>query len=391
MDDTEINILIDLFDDRNSLAKLDIDLLPSSLRKEESLTALERTIRLDDRWGFNRVIAKVLSCEDASLTILLKRLTDKRGRVRAGVAYTLGLLNAPEAVGPLMKALNDEESDVRWTAVTSLGNLQDKRAIEPILIALDDHATDVRDSAITALAQLAGREAVLPIIGKLKDSHEHVRMAASRTLRQIGEPAVGPLLEFFQTEADKAALFWAVEALTEIRDKRAIGPFLLALQDKTNPVRSSVARALGIWSEKQAVEPLINLLRSANHFERSAAAEALGRIGDKRAIEPLIKLTKDKSWDTRSYSVEALGKIGDERAIEPIISALADNSSRIRADAAVALGKIGDTRALEALSYMEQYDTAEVTWHSWDTHLNGIKISTFATQAIELIKQRSAE
>jgi HEAT repeat protein len=65
---------------------------------------------------------------------------------------------------------------------------------------------------------------------------------------------------------------------------------------------------------KPAVEPLIQALKDKNEEVRGRVAAALEVIG-KPAVEPLIQALKDKNDDVRWSAARALEVIGDERAV----------------------------------------------------------------------------
>lgn len=73
-----------------------------------------------------------------------------------------------------------------------------------------------------------------------------------------------------------------------------------------------------------AGEPLIYELKSWNWRIRRRAAVVLGEIKDKRAVGSLIHALNDKETKVRGSVAEALGKIKDRRAIIPLMIALTD-------------------------------------------------------------------
>ncbi|MDI6786197.1 MAG: DnaJ domain-containing protein [bacterium] len=68
-----------------------------------------------------------------------------------------------------------------------------------------------------------------------------------------------------------------------------------------------------------AVMPLINELKSKNHEVRYFAVVALGEIRDKRAIEPLMEMLEDKWELIRSYAAEGLGRLKDKKVIPALL------------------------------------------------------------------------
>ncbi|MFQ5456417.1 MAG: HEAT repeat domain-containing protein [Nitrospirota bacterium] len=97
---------------------------------------------------------------------------------------------------------------------------------------------------------------------------------------------------------------------------------------------------------KDAVLPLINLLedKSARYY----AIRALGEIGDQRAIGRLSDLLRDRTYDRRRYAAIALGQIGGDPAIPPLKDALSD-IDYVRKDAITALIKINSPKSIETL------------------------------------------
>jgi HEAT repeat protein len=104
----------------------------------------------------------------------------------------------------------------------------------------------------------------------------------------------------------------AAKALGEIGDERAVEPLMKALR-RDSYVRWSAVVALGKIG-KSAVEPLIGVLSDDNWRVREYAVRALGEIGDERAVEPLIKALGD--WEDggvpHDAAKEALKKLGHE-------------------------------------------------------------------------------
>ena len=188
----------------------------------------------------------------------------------------------------------------------------------------DNNDTRRRREAACALARLGDRRAVEPFVSALEDKD----LTVQRT---------------------------SAEALGELGDRRAVEPLIRSLEDKY--VRQAAVEALGKLGDRRAVEPLISALENEYSYGRySSAADALGELGDRRAVEPLIRALEDKDKRVRQTAVEALGKLGDRRAVESLIRALEDKDVSVRHRAAEALGELGDARALEPLVTLLDYD-----------------------------------
>jgi len=172
-------------------------------------------------------------------------------------------------------------------------------------------------------------ENINELIEILADEDELVRIQASESLKEIGEPAVCPLIEALEHD-NKNIRRYSAKVLGEIGDERAIEPLILNLRDDNKWVRRETSGALSKMGEP-ATTPLIQLLEDPDWKVRGAAAWALGRIGSKEAVDPLVKaLLEDENGFVRSGAANALGNIGDERAVEPMKKATKDESSYVR-------------------------------------------------------------
>jgi HEAT repeat protein len=180
----------------------------------------------------------------------------------------------------------------------------------------------------------------------------------------IGKPAVLPLCEVLKAK-DKWRRIMAVEALIEIRDRRAFKPLLQTLQrDASMDVRGGAAKALGNIGSKEAVPALIDALKIRSKdrtpaYLASQAAIALGKIGDPRAIAPLRALLGSREVTMQSIpagfasylgeaAASALAQCGTQTA--PLLLEALDHQNRaVRMDAIKALGQMKEKHAVPRL------------------------------------------
>jgi len=244
--------------------------------------------------------------------------------IRSAAIRALGDLESNEAVESLIYVmLRDKDNLDSAEAARALGKIKDGRAIKPLSMLMNDEAEDldVRKEMAEALGKIATEEAIHSLIAALDELREKV----SEVLKEVGEPAVMPLIGALS--GDNEPIIWEVSTiLGEIRDKRAVKPLITLLLDG-----------------------------SKDDYKRGDyVAVALGRIGDTGAVEPLIQLASEHTEDVLTcMSVRALGDIGDDKAVEPLIAILEDEGtadcSHLRLETCWALGKIRDVRAIESL------------------------------------------
>ncbi len=248
--------------------------------------------------GDSRAVEPLVSVlQDEALTIL----------VRTKAVEALGKIGDAGAVEPLIIALKDKDSSIRNLAAIALGEIGDSRAVEPLGSALKDSHPNVQWEAVTALVKIDSDRAVEILITALRIGGSRIRNRAVEELVEIGDPAVEPLIAVLEDE-DVSVQKYATDALGRIGDVRAVEPLLLAASKAGPSTLGKTQVALREIGEP-AVEPLIAALQDEDSSVRRWAAWALGEIGDARAVEPLIAALNDRDFWVRRTTAEALEKI----------------------------------------------------------------------------------
>lgn len=221
--------------------------------------------------------------------------------VRTGCISALGNMGpiAEASLTEMMKCLSDETSLVRIEAAKAIGNLRAvssiARCIEPLNIALSDEDPDVRWTAAEALRKIGTDDAL-----KAWASYQEVGSISSY-LKQLSNP-------------DKAVRLHAAEALYSVIEKSRDLDFKIlgkALHDSYAKV--AIALCLAIGKIQEDAQPLENELyelicNSTDNSVKVAAAQCLGKINAKqaRSIEKLIKLLDDSDKSIRMAAGLAL-------------------------------------------------------------------------------------
>ena len=167
------------------------------------------------------------------------------------------------AVDYLIIALNDKDAEVRAQAAFVLGYVKDSRVVEPLIASLKDENSGVRKNAAIALIFYKDPRAAKPLIAVWNDENSEVRIKAAESVVSIGVKANEPLL--------------------------------LELSNKNSYIRWRSAWCLGRIKAQEAVDALTVLLNDKITEVQWIAIDALSEIGDKRAYKALTKLchTKD--------------------------------------------------------------------------------------------------
>ena len=239
--------------------------------------------------------------------------------------------------------------------------LAQKRDVKGLAKALFyEKDPNVRCAAAKALDKIGDIQAVEPLVAALRDTDKYVQKAASQALVQMGEKAVGPLVEVvtgdlgiieYGTKLDVRRM--AAESLAAIASMTEVDGLIAAFSSADQSVRKFSATALSWNHEARVSDALISLLGDKDYYVCLEAAKSLGKIGDPRAVEPLIEVLQ--SGSPPREVARALGEIGDLRAVQPLIDALEaqvgkDHHWELPQSIIEALSKLGDTRAIEPLN-----------------------------------------
>ncbi len=219
----------------------------------------------------------------------------------------------------------------------NIEKLKAKGKVKGLIKALSYEDSIVRRFAVKALAEIGDFRALEPLITALQDKDYRVSAAAATALSQIGSPAVEPLIAALKGNDYRVRKAAAI-ALGQIGSP-AVESLITALQDKNYHVRKAAATTLDNlgWQPDQDENGALYWI-AKEKWDRCI------QIGSP-AVEPLITALKDGNPN----AAIALGQIGAVQAVEPLITALKDGNSDVRQAAATALGHIGDVQAVEPL------------------------------------------
>ena len=341
---------------------------------DEDLVDKDLEEKIDSRWKQYGLPRWDDINDERFMEPLIHALNDELWQIRSRATAALGNIGNPRAVELLIKILKDANENVcvREQALIALGEIGDVRAIEVLVYILkqskdwkiqDDSAyIPATDLAVHALAKIDDPRVVEPLIHALKDDDSGVRTSAARALVKIGDArAIEPLIQAFW-DVDKnftSGREEFIRILGETGDTRVIEPLVQTIIESLREARPFyeyiiqeavyVLRHMLKIDDAKVVEPFIQALKDEDELVRSRAVKAFGeiKIGDTRAVDSLIQALRDEWWEVRSEAAKALGEIGDTKAIEPLTYATKDADSNVREEAAAALEKVRNRGHLE--------------------------------------------
>jgi len=152
-------------------------------------------------------------------------------------------------------------------------------------------------------------------------------------------------------DADEYVRRYAIDALGQIGDPRAVPALIKGLDDDNFNNQEAAAAALAALDDGRAVRPLVAMLRTPDKHQqaRFAASKALVALGDAKAVPDLLEALRDKDSLSRFISLQVLAVVGDGRCVPAAITALRDAESNVQWQAVETLGALRDARAVDAL------------------------------------------
>jgi HEAT repeat protein len=232
-------------------------------------------------------------------------LLDPDPVVRRTAAAAMSTLRTPTAIGVLTRSLSDPQADVRVEAVRALGMIDDD-GVPPVLIStLKDPELRVRQMAAEALTRWQSPAVARRLAAAL--SSPDLRRPAGEVLYEIGQTAVGPLVEVATSDSLEAAA--AAGALLE----RIAGPsaFTAGLSSVDPDERLRAAQVLGAIGGSVAADALLGALSDPDVRVRTRAATLLGGMGEQRAEKPLRRMfLSDPVAEAAAAAESALRMLG---------------------------------------------------------------------------------
>jgi hypothetical protein len=204
------------------------------------------------------------------------------------------------------------------------------------------------------------------LISALRSPDFALQTQAATALGEIGPDAADELIRTLAKTKEKSARLGLIEALTIIRDQRAVPVLIETLRDESSEVRWETAIALGEIGDPATIHPLVQALKDRDKYVRYGAAFALAKLGwkpadesektfffagmqewkavrqiGKPAIPALSHLLNDRDANIRKKVIEILGEFKSTEATPALIRSLGDENPDVRWEAILSAPKCG--------------------------------------------------
>ena len=291
-----------------------------------------------------QVDALVLFKEQSGVDGLIAALQDSGGD-RAGAVRALGLTGQVRAVEPIAPFANSNDPAVRQAAAEGLARIGAEGCLDLLIDLSDDADSGARRWAAWGLSNIGGKGAAIALRARLGDAEAEIRRLAAIGLRRSPLQAAGPDLIRASGDTDPGVRLEAVRALAKVEGTRAGEATVAAVRDADAGVRRAaldgvVSRGL----HNAAVGALVEMLSKSTEETRLLVIDALSDSKSDRAVGPLAAQLKADRIRVRRRAAIALGKLKRQGATGALIDALEDRDRGVRTFAWRALRTITGQR-----------------------------------------------
>lgn len=231
------------------------------------------------------------------------------GFAREQAASALGLLKARECAPDLAALLQDPNGRVRAGAATGLAIMDAKDHADAIAKLLDDelspldhNADRARNAALVALAVLGAKKHAPTIAKQLAGYGDAQELAVYALVALDAKAQAKDLSELLKVGSKRgdAAVALALLNATEYVDP--IGELLRINEDKDHDfVRCKAAFAVGALQAKKYTPELVALMKTSKDYNRVAAAWALVMLESQEHASEAITIIEEQKSETCSH------------------------------------------------------------------------------------------
>lgn len=268
------------------------------------------------------------------------RMQDEEPGLRQRAAYSLGVLDATDAVDTLGAALYDPAKNVRLQAIDALGEIGSDEAGEALRGALRDGSKDISAAAISALGSMGYKPAAPELIAIYDANVNKLGDRALVALSLMGAPEARGIFYYQLTSSRSESRRWAAEGLGRLDDESLVaGLSKDFLREPDSRVQLAYCFSLASLGRAEFVDRIALSLGSKKLREQ--AHDYAVELGSP-LLDELVSYLTDPVPEVRKEMALVLMEIGDEAAI-PYLEPLLSDPDREVAD-----------RANRAIAHLEQ-------------------------------------
>ena len=202
--------------------------------------------------------------------------------VRASLAYSMGVINAPGVVPYLLRFLTDAVEDVRRNAVKAIRRLSNREAVITLAKEISNPDLNVRIYCTETVGRHVLTEYGPRVAQYVEQPNQDLRLlsAAVLALGRLKQTSYMPLITRFLKHEEDRVRANAVEALDAIGEPR-VTPLIQGSVLDVNPrTRANAAKALWKYGDLWVADSVKTMLDSPDPRLQASGAYALSEMAD---------------------------------------------------------------------------------------------------------------
>jgi len=202
--------------------------------------------------------------------------------VRASLAYSMGVINAPGVVPYLLRLLEDREPDVRRNAAKSIRKLSNSEAISTLGGQIQNPNLNVRIYCIDTIGRYGLSEHTEKLKQIVSGQGVDVRLlsAAILALGRMKDPSALELISRYLKHEEDRVRANAVEALEAMNEPKVVPLVQASITDSNPRTRANAAKALWKYGDVWVVDAVKSMLENPDVRMLASGAYCLGEMAD---------------------------------------------------------------------------------------------------------------
>jgi len=289
----------------------------SNMRDEKTVGALIDALNDDNEFVRSSVAYALGTIGDRrAMEALLGKIDDGSEVVRFSVGKALGGLGGEEIIGELDRRLDTANDRFKRALIDVVSQIKNESAVQLLRKALRDPDSETCYKASLALMNVDDVDVLDDLIEASRRLDQEL-ITWFQNQDKLGnipplEPSPGPTKPKERQGGDASSKFSSLQS--ELGGGDSIEKLEAALRHESPNVRGCAANALGDFVGMEAGVLLLEALNDKHEYVRSCAVAALGKRRDPETLDNLLKL-QDPSEDVRYSIAKALPVFGRKAEI----------------------------------------------------------------------------
>ncbi len=252
--------------------------------------------------------------DTASVSFLIEALADENWIVRKEAAAAL-ITFGKNIIPQLQSAFANDKIEIRTWIARIIGQILGRDAYAFFKNMLQAERKEMRYYAISALSEIRDPQATAAIVAKIADPSWLIRVQVSDVLEKIGEEAL-PYLRKMLQDGSSDEKFLSIKIIQKIMKEKAFGIIRDSLNLDDNESKILSLSALSETQERSAVALLCDSLTDHNYLIQRHAANLMIQLGEKILPDIGDAFKKTRNEVIRYWLLDVLNTFGTESAFD---------------------------------------------------------------------------